>query len=116
MYANSRFMKTVNEWGGVTEWINPGDEISQSDLQGCSDKEWQSLIDSGAVVESYPKDLDPSTPPAEYYKQNPEEAPAGIDVSAAAGGDLSGEGVTSSGETTGGKQSDEETKKAVWQK
>lgn len=83
MYANSRFKAEVDEWGQTTKWIEPGDKISQSDL-GVSDEEWQGLIDSGAVVEKYPEGLDPQTPPAEYYRQNPDEAPAGVDISAAA--------------------------------
>jgi hypothetical protein len=77
MYANSRFKKRVNEWGRVEEWIMPGDEISQGDLD-IGDEEWQGLIDSGAVVDSYPEGLkdSPQTPPAEYYRNNPEEAPS----------------------------------------
>lgn len=74
MYANSRFMAEINEWGRVTKWIEPGEEIKQSDLN-VSDAEWQSLIDAGVVVESYPKGLGKLTPPAEYYKNNPEELP-----------------------------------------
>lgn len=76
MYANSRFKKTVNEWGRVDEWIEPGDTVSQSDL-GISDEEWQGLVDSGAVVENYPDGLkeSPQTPPAEYYRDHPDEAP-----------------------------------------
>ena len=73
-YANSRFKKSVNEWGRVEEWIEPGDKISQSDI-GVSDDEWKSLVDRGIVVESYPDDLDPQTPPAEYYRANLDEAP-----------------------------------------
>lgn len=77
MYANSRFKKTVNEWGRVEEWIMPGDEISQDDLN-VSDEEWQGLVDSGAVVDDYPEALknDPQTPPVDYYRNNPDEAPS----------------------------------------
>lgn len=74
MYAWSRFQKSVNEWGRVEEWIEPGDEISQSDL-GVNDEEWQSLIDSGAVREEEYPDIDRQTTPADYYKANPDEAP-----------------------------------------
>lgn len=87
MYANSRFMKKVNEWGRVEEWIEPGDKISQSDI-GVSDDEWEYLCEVGAVVEKYPEKLknSPQTPPAEYYKKNdPNAAPEGTDVGAAAG-------------------------------
>lgn len=72
MYANTRFKKNVNEWGQVTEWINPGDEVSQGDLN-LSDEQWQDFIDSGAVVEEYPDNLDPQVPPVEYYRQNPRD-------------------------------------------
>lgn len=71
MYANTQFAKSVNEWGRVEEWIKPGEKISQSDL-GVSDEEWESLIKSGSVVEEYPNDLDPGTPPSQYKKQSPE--------------------------------------------
>lgn len=73
-YAWSKFKKEVNEWGQVTEWINPGDSVSQGDLD-VGDDEWQYLIDSGAVrEEEYPENLPPDVSPAEYYAANPEEA------------------------------------------
>lgn len=78
MYAWSRFAKTKNEWGRVTEWIEPGDEISQSDLD-VNDDEWKYLQDSGAVrKEEYPE-VGPGESPAEYYRSNPDKAPE-IDV------------------------------------
>lgn len=125
MYANSRFKAEVNEWGNVERWIEPGEEISQKDL-GVSDDEWQYLCDTGAVVESYPKDLDPAVPPAEYYRDNPDEAPdsgitaesASADVMAAAdtGKPLptEPEGGTSGPQQSGGSGSSDkasETKK-----
>jgi len=74
MYAWTRFATETDEWGRVQTWIEPGDEVSQSDL-GVSDDEWQELQDSGAVSETeYPPVADGQSP-AEYYQENPEEAP-----------------------------------------
>lgn len=80
MYAWSRFAKTTNEWGRVDEWIEPGDEITQSDLD-LSDDEWQELQDLGAVREEPFPELAAGQSPAEYYRENPDEAPE-IDVDA----------------------------------
>lgn len=74
MYANSRFPTETDEWGRVHKYIEPGEKISKSDL-GVDDDEWNNLIELGAVVESYPEGLDPQTPPAEYYRDNPDAAP-----------------------------------------
>jgi len=78
MYAWSRFAKTINEWGRVEEWIEPGDEISQADI-GVNDDEWQELQDNGAVREEAYPPVEVDQSPAEYYRENPDEAPE-IDV------------------------------------
>lgn len=50
-YATTRFKKTVDEWGTVREWIEPGDKITQGDLEGVSDEEWQNMIAEGSVTD-----------------------------------------------------------------
>lgn len=111
MYANSRFKKDVNEWGRVTAWVNPGDKVSQSDL-GVSDDEWQTLINSGAVVKDYPDALKDKTqtPPAEYYRDNPKEAPkSNIDENTPSADKIATEA------TEENKQQGESGNKAPWQ-
>jgi hypothetical protein len=79
MYAWSKFATEIDETtGAVGKWINPGDEVSQADL-GVSDEEWQELQDSGAVSETPYPDVAVGQSPAEYYQQNPDEAPE-VDV------------------------------------
>lgn len=74
MYAWSRIAASRNEWGRVEKWIEPGDEVSQSDLD-VSDDEWQELQDLGAVrEEEYPK-VAPGESPAEYFRRNRSKAP-----------------------------------------
>lgn len=73
MYANTRFQTEVDEWGRVKKEILPGDKVSQSDLD-VSDEEWQNMIDRNLVVEDYPKDLDPNTPLAKYYREKDDRA------------------------------------------
>lgn len=72
-YANSRFKKSVNEWGRVEEWVEPGDKVSQSDLK-VDDDTWKSYIERGIVVEDYPDNLGTQKAPAEYYRENPRES------------------------------------------
>jgi hypothetical protein len=74
MYAWSRFAKDKDEWGMVGSWIEPGDEISQSDLD-ISDEEWQELQDLGAVRETAYPDVESGQSPSEFYLANPDEAP-----------------------------------------
>jgi hypothetical protein len=74
MYAWSRFATDINEWGQVGKYIEPGDEVSQDDL-GVSDDEWQELQDVGAVREEAYPDVDAGESPAQYYLENPDEAP-----------------------------------------
>lgn len=75
-YAWSRFKKSVNEWGRVEEWIEPGAKISKSDLN-VGDDEWQALVDAGAVrTEKYP-DVDAQTAPVEALRS----ADAGAETS-----------------------------------
>ena len=76
MYAWTTFAKTVNEWGRVEEWINPGDEVSQADFEGMSDEDWQALIDAGSVREEEYPDVASGQSPAEYYQEHPDDAPA----------------------------------------
>lgn len=71
-YAWSKFKKEVNEWGRVLKWINPGDKISKSDL-GLDDREWENLIEVGAVREEPYPDIPDHMSPAEYYRANPPE-------------------------------------------
>lgn len=78
MYAWSRFAKDIDEWGHVGSYIEPGDEISQGDI-GVSDEEWQELQDVGAVSETPYPPVASGQSPAEYYQQNPDEAPE-VDV------------------------------------
>jgi hypothetical protein len=77
MVAWSTFRTEVNEFGQPTKTIDPGEEVSQSDL-GISDEEWQGLIDSGAVrAEEYPEDLPDDMSPAEHFRQQEAEVAAG---------------------------------------
>ena len=76
MYAWSRFGVDIDqETGRVGKWIEPGDEISQSDLEGISDEDWQELQDLGAVREEEYPPVEVGQSPAEYYRENPDEAP-----------------------------------------
>jgi hypothetical protein len=71
-YAWSNFKKTINEQGQVTEWIRPGDTITQSDLK-CSDRDWTDLIEVGAVrTKEYPP-IPSNVPPVEYYNVDDEK-------------------------------------------
>jgi|SRR5580765_3729328 len=72
MYAWSKFKKEVNEWGQVTEWIMPGDKISQGDL-GVSDEEWESLVETGAVREDEYPDVPADVPPAQAEKEEAQQ-------------------------------------------
>jgi len=67
-YAWSTFRTEVNEWGQVVKQINPGDEVSQSDLD-VSDEEWQALHDAGAVSEDPYPDIPTDVSPGEYFRQ-----------------------------------------------
>lgn len=116
MYANSRFKKSVNEWGRVEEWILPGDKISQGDLN-VSDEEWQELVDRGAVVEEYPDGLkdQPQTPPAQYYAENPDEAPESTLDETSSSAEMMVAGDTDKPLPTGEENKEEGEKKAPWQ-
>lgn len=75
-YAWSTFRLGVNEWGQVTETLDPGEEVTKDKL-GVSDEEWQSLIDSGSIrTDEYPSDLPPGVSPAKAPKPKREEESA----------------------------------------
>lgn len=69
-YAWSTFKKGVNEWGRVEGYINPGDEVTQSEL-GVDDEEWQELLDVGAIRDEEYPDAPEGVSPAEYLAANP---------------------------------------------
>ena len=67
-YAWSNFPVQYDEHGRVTESIEVGDPVSQSDLD-VSDEEWDELVENGAVSEDEYPDIPAHVSPAEYQAQ-----------------------------------------------
>lgn len=73
-YAWTRIPVIRNEWGQLEKEIQPGEKVSASDLD-VSDKEFQELIDIGAVrTDEY--EADEFTPPSRVVHEEPEEVAA----------------------------------------
>lgn len=67
--AWSRFSGKRNEFGQTTEWIEPGESVTQAKLD-VTDADWDYLLESGAVRESpYPKGLANQQAPAEALRE-----------------------------------------------
>lgn len=67
-YAWNTFVTEYNEYGVPTDKIEPGEPITQSDLD-VSDEEWESLIETGAVSEEEYPDIPSTISPAEYQAE-----------------------------------------------
>lgn len=78
-YAWTKIKKEVNEWGRVTKWINPGDEVSQSDLK-INDDDWKDLVATGAVREDEYPDVSSQVAPNDYFREHPEQHPKNKDA------------------------------------
>lgn len=72
-YAWTNFPVERNEWGQVTKTIECGEEVTAQKL-GVSKEEFEDLVEIGAVSEEEYPDIPDSVAPAEYEKQQLNQA------------------------------------------